>query len=368
MISADAYHWIYLIFITLIVLVYINGNSFRFSLGTNDYVSPSQSNVNLIFWTLVLFIGTRPLSDAFSDMLVYAITYDKSIYDVSEIRNEPAWMFLRFFCKEILSAPVGFYFFVITFLSLLLKLLFLRRIFENYLLIAFLFVISSFSFWSNETVIIRSDLANSLVLFGGALFMTGQKKERLYALVLFAIALNTHTASFLLIISFIVSYFFLKNTKLALGVWVFCLAASLVAGGFFEDFFINMGFDDRLEKTLRVSQKTGFSYTGFRWDFLLYSIVPIIVGWKFRVESAQDKIYSVLLNTYILANAFWLLVIRALFSDRFAGLSWTLYGVVLCYPILKLQLPAKRAEQTKQALLYQLTFLWFIQIYYEFFK
>ena len=42
-----------------------------------------------------------------------------------------------------------------------------------------------------------------------------------------------------------------------------------------------------------------------------------------------------LFNIYLFANAFWILVIRANFSNRFAFLSWFLLALVICYPWLK---------------------------------
>ena len=45
--------------------------------------------------------------------------------------------------------------------------------------------------------------------------------------------------------------------------------------------------------------------------------------------------YSYLLNSYILCNSFWVMMIRASYSNRFAYLSWFLYPVVLAYPLLK---------------------------------
>lgn len=37
---------------------------------------------------------------------------------------------------------------------------------------------------------------------------------------------------------------------------------------------------------------------------------------------------------YLLSNTFWILVIRANFSDRFAYLSWFIYSIVLLYPLV----------------------------------
>ena len=40
-----------------------------------------------------------------------------------------------------------------------------------------------------------------------------------------------------------------------------------------------------------------------------------------------------MLSLYILVNAFWLLVIRIPYTDRFAYLSWFLIPFILIYPL-----------------------------------
>lgn len=109
---------------------------------------------------------------------------------------------------------------------------------------------------------------------------------------------------------------------------------------------------------------SGFAYAGFRWDFLAYSIVPIIIGWFAERKGNIDSIYKYLLNAYILSNAFWVLVIRAQFSDRFASISWTLYSIVLAYPLLKLDIWNKQLNKVQLGLWGQVAFLWLMQIYY----
>jgi hypothetical protein len=39
----------------------------------------------------------------------------------------------------------------------------------------------------------------------------------------------------------------------------------------------------------------------------------------------------------MIANTFWILVIRANFSNRFAYLSWFLMAIVIAYPLLKVK-------------------------------
>ena len=59
-------------------------------------------------------------------------------------------------------------------------------------------------------------------------------------------------------------------------------------------------------------------------------------GWYFIFKKKiEDKFYTHLFGTYMIANAFWILVIRANFSNRFAYLSWFMMGAVIAYPMLK---------------------------------
>ena len=133
------------------------------------------------------------------------------------------------------------------------------------------------------------------------------------------------------------------NTKTYLKIWLLSIPVSLVLGGFWEGLFKSFGFfeDERLNTYLTDTDAevmSQFSNTGFRWDFLLYSLTGIYAGWYFIVKKGyEDKIYSQIFNTYVLANAFWILVIRASFSNRFAYLSWFLLGIVTIYPLLKLK-------------------------------
>src|SRR5690606_39264861 len=78
--------------------------------------------------------------------------------------------------------------------------------------------------------------------------------------------------------------------------------------------------------------------TGFRWDFLLYSGLGTFAGWYFIVKRKyEDQFYQWLFHAFLFANAVWILVIRANFSNRFAYLSWFMLGIVIIYPMLKMK-------------------------------
>ena len=78
-----------------------------------------------------------------------------------------------------------------------------------------------------------------------------------------------------------------------------------------------------------------FNKTGFRYDFLIYCFIPILVGYFYILKTdIKDNIYITFLKTYTLANAFWILVNQVPFSNRFAYLSWFLMPIIIFYPII----------------------------------
>src|SRR5690606_22308445 len=147
-------------------------------------------------------------------------------------------------------------------------------------------------------------------------------------------------------------------SKLYLWFWVISIPLSLAMGGFWQSLFAElMPGDDHRASTYLTGEVYAeqFSKTGFRWDFVLYSFVGVFAAWYyiFRMK-LKDEFYVRLCNTYLLANGFWILVIRANFSNRFAYLSWFLLALVIFYPLLR-QLLIK--EQHKKIGIY--LFLYF---------
>ena len=124
---------------------------------------------------------------------------------------------------------------------------------------------------------------------------------------------------------------------------------SLFWGGRVESLFASIGFDDRLSDYIHPDvEEDLFTVTGFRWDFLLYSAMPVLLGYYVVIKKKVfNSTYLLLLGTYIYANAFWIMVIRAEFSNRFAYLSWFLYPIVLAYPLMKLKIwPKTQGRKT----------------------
>lgn len=361
------YRWIYLIFCTIFVLVHNSKiNTYRGRNAVSAFGFSTRNIAVIFFVFIVIYIGTRPLSVVFTDMYAYAGFYKLRVFDDPDVRGgEIVWSYYQKICYYVFGMSSTVWLFTVTLLSMTLRYYACKNIFKENVLTGFLFIITSFSFWALATNIIRSDLALSCALFGLSIIIKGKSwRKYLWAFILFYLALTIHKSSALLVLSFCASYFVLKDIKWAIGFWVLCVLLSLFFHSYFESFFIGIGFDDRLERALTTEDDLGvFSHSGFRWDFLLYSIVPIVLGW-FVSKKSEDQTYTTLLNTYIVANGFWVLVIRALFSDRFAGISWSLYGLVIAYPLLKVGIWKNQPKMVSFGLTGQLLFLWLMQMYY----
>ena len=135
------------------------------------------------------------------------------------------------------------------------------------------------------------------------------------------------------------SLYIIHKFKTAYTFWIVSIFLSLILGNTVANLFASLGFDDRMSGYLNNTEalSSEFSSSGFRWDFLIYSSMPIVLGYYVIVKKGiRNLTYEFLLNTYILSNAFWVIVIRAAFSNRFAYLSWFLYPIVVAYPLLKL--------------------------------
>jgi len=67
----------------------------------------------------------------------------------------------------------------------------------------------------------------------------------------------------------------------------------------------------------------------------VYGILPVIISYTLADKVIRnDKFYRRLVGAYLLTNAFWLLVMYAAFSNRFAYLSWFMMPWIVIYPFI----------------------------------
>ena len=291
----------------------------------------------ILFYAIafIFFVGLRPINGYyFGDTIMYAHRFHM-LRGEPIPQNESEWLFERFtwWCAQ--NIDIHSYFLLIEILYILPVLIACKKICPNNPDVVMLFFMTSFSFFTYSTNGIRNGMACSLVILAIAYACDKKKRKILISLLLAFFAYGCHKSTALPIVCMIVCLFF-KNTKLLIYFWILSIGISLVAGSQVETFFTGLGFDDRMSGYSSDNiDESLFSYTGFRWDFLIYSAMPILLGWYivFKRNIVCEK-YSYLLNTYILCNSFWIMMIRASFSNRFAYLSWFIYPIVLAYPLL----------------------------------
>ena len=284
---------------------------------------------------VVGFVGLRPQGTAFVDMNYYAYVYN-NIYDgvasnYSGARGE--WLFYEFgnLCKR-LGFSDTMYFLSIAVVYFGLMLVACWRLMRNNLFVAFLFCLASLSCFTYAVNGMRNGMACSVAMM--------------------AICLLFSFKSF--------------RSK-------FSILISIVAGNAITELFVGLDFDDRMEQyanlpkevedMLIADQSPG--NTGFRIDFLIYSAMPVLMAWYVTVKrNFQDNVYNVIATTYVLANAFWVMVIRSEQSNRFAYLSWFLYPLVIAYPLLRMDLWEDQDRKTALILFVYVGFTFFMDFVY----
>lgn len=318
--SPEIYNPLFLHFVVFLSLMQALKPA-RSTLGVQN-TDKGRAALIFISLTLILFLGLRPVSHMFGDTINYARYYNSSLY--AETEWEGDWLFdliMDSFRHAGLSVQIFFLFVECFYIGC--TGIAVYRIFPRRPLAAFAFVLAAFSFYSYGVNGIRNGMACSLFFLG----LTYVKDKRWLLALLVSYAASCIHKSLLLPIGALVLAFFYKNTKVYAICWGVCILLSVIVGDFVEIIFQNIGFIDT-GRDMDYLSNSGvdmelFSQKGFRWDFLLYSMVPILVGTYFVIkERFNDKFYRLMLNTYIISDSFWVLVNRSWLSNRVAFLSW----------------------------------------------
>jgi hypothetical protein len=294
--------------------------------GKKEY----KSMVLLII--VLLYMGLRPISGVFTDMVNYNYIFEQFAmgYEI-DVNGDILWNSFMKFCSAVMTAKM--FFFICALLYVVPLYVASKKWLGANRYYLFLMALASFSFWTYGTNGIRNGVATSLFVLG----LSYSNNKKLISFLIFFIALNIHQSILIPLFAFVLTIFFKDPKKYLLG-WLLAIPLSLLLGSFWETFFASLGLGGD-----RVRYLTGgninndsFAYTGFRWDFVLYSASAIYAGYYFIVKRKfKDIVYIQLFNVYVTANAFWILVIRANFSNRFAYLSWFLMAFIIFYPFLK---------------------------------
>ena len=374
--------------------------AWRFYTSPDDELSEKGQPNNIwicipLCLVLVLWLGNRPVSSVFGDTFSYSHMYKNVRIAVINASMSGEWLFMWIivWCRRA-GLDVNGFFTVIDAIYIFTALLAVQKFVPKNPLLGMLFLCGSLMFFSYGTNGIRNGAACSIVLLAMAFLLESNyimaavlaavamslhrsvalplasivaarwiirdPRHALYicacsivllamafllesnyimAAVLAAVAMSLHRSVALPLASIVAARWIIRDPRHALYIWIGSIGLSLIGGNAFINFFSSLGFDDRMEAYgSKDAENYGFSSTGFRWDFLLYSAMPVYLGYTVLIKhQVRDNWYRILYSTYCLANAFWVLVIRAAFTNRFAYLSWFMYGIVVAYPLIMMR-------------------------------
>ena len=340
MIPVTYYATVYHVIISLIALILC----FKLFLENNASLQNKSKNkiwcIVLLLIT-ILFIGLRdPWAEFeyFGDTQVYSHFFmdysNNTLYD--GFKKDIGFHFFLKFCASFFNLSI--FYLICAFIYVYPVYYTFKKWFGNLSIYALLIYVVTMSFWTFGINGVRTGLAVSLFIF--ALGFINVK----WLMILFMLlSISIHKSLLLPISAFLIT-FFIKNIKWIIFIWFFSIAVCLFSGKEvmnFMGFYISGFFEDpRLTHeytSVELFSQEVLDRIRFRWDFLIYSATPILLGWYYIIKKRYtDRFYIQLFNTYVLTNAVWIIFFMyAAFTNRFAYLSWCIMSIVMIYPLLK---------------------------------
>lgn len=360
MIPAAYYSTIYLIIVTLMTLVVYSQYQSRNGLKEFKHTTTDAIGGTLVLF-MVLFIGLRPVSGRyFVDMLNYA-TYYTVLFEGGVFhfdRNTDNLIFDNLFAwwgSEMLGYTSFFVFIATIYFGA--AYLGIRKLFPNHRLTAYLVFLAALSTFSYGTNGIKAGAAASLFILA-----MGYRENLKVCIPLVLISWGFHHSMIMVVAGFVLTLF-VKNPKYYFYGWVFCFLMAALHVTAFQQLFSGFTTEHGAEYLLGDGSDDG-TKGGFRIDFILYSAMPVLVGWYavFKKKMRLSPLYKDLLNLYLCLNGIWMLCMYANFTNRIAYLSWFLYPIVLIYPYLQEQWGRARYKTFGLVMLGHLGFTLFMNI------
>ena len=335
MIPAESYYTIYLIFVSIVTFFVCyqyhtkNGNI------TYSLKQKKQYGIFLLAILMVLYIGFRPASYEFVDMMNYIEHYHALYEGVVFVFNREAenflfdnyltWIGSKYLGTTFLFVSIAAIYFICTYIAC-------KRMFPRDTLAAYLVFLAAFSTFSYGTNGIKAGAAGAIFLMA-----LSYRKNLKVCIPLILVSWGFHHSMIMTGGAFALTLVY-KNSKVYFAGWCFCLLIAIAHITFFQELFAGILSDsgDSGANYLNAIDNEWGGRTGFRIDFVIYSAMPILVGyWAVYKKNLQlSKIYTCLLNLYMTLNGTWMLCMYANFTNRIAYLSWFLYPIVLIYPYL----------------------------------
>lgn len=307
----------------------------------NQIVAIDQVLGMMVAAVTIVLIGMRPVSSIYGDTVNYAAGFQRMASNIENTRlhlgKEWLYDFITYYSAKYTNLHIYFTIFAIMYVAPLW--LALRRIFSEYNFVPFIVVISMFTFWAYGVNGIRNGVGASIFIL--ALTYT----ENIPLMIIIALfGAGVHNTVYLMIAGALIAWFW-NDSRVYIVAWFACILISLVFGNSIQawmaGFADSVADDNKLTAYLNYNEQSMkadgmFVSTSFRWDFLAYSGIGVAIGSYFSIfRNFKDQYYQWIFNIYLICNSFWVLIIRAPYSNRFAQISWFILPIVLIYPFMR---------------------------------
>ncbi|NMP16515.1 EpsG family protein [Thalassotalea sp. Y01] len=291
--------------------------------------------ISVLLWMIItVMVGARPESVG-ADTWVYMWRFETEVSQgvgfwefLSLSKYNPLFNTITWSSFQLNLSSSG-YIFIITLLISGLFFVFGRKLFRRSESIIYFVLMLSFPFFYSVTGnVIRAGLAIGCALISFEHFRRGQLK---LFLTWATFSLLFHGTGILAFVPLIIEKLKLK-TRLLTVLWL-----STIFIGHFTSWFsylpeLPMFAYEKAHRYL-IAGEENIESTGFRFDFLLFSLIPIILYWfirQFETDRAEKwKPYLYYLHIYMVLNSVYNLFSTANYSDRFALSSWILIPVLI---------------------------------------
>lgn len=331
----------YRYFILIIVTIWTFRLSKQYQVGKFDPVKSNfkKQEVAIVLFAIILIflIGLRPLENGMAWQWVDTGNYYRSYLQIegdyfyfdSKATNLIWDNLFNFWASNRWNISYLFLigdaiYFGCTYLAC-------RKLFPHDTTAAYLVFLGAFSTYSYSFNGVKAGIAAALFLMALAYY-----EIRLISVVFVLLSWGFHHSMQMPVAAYILTLFF-KSPKWYFYGWAFCVVMALLHVSAFQELFADYTDESGQGYLLKTEGEDFGGAGGFRFDFLLYSAVPVYFGYIFimKEERQISNLYRTIMNMYLCTNGIWCLCMYASYCNRIAYLSWFMYPILLVYPFLK---------------------------------
>lgn len=356
---ASIYHYIYHI-IVIILTIFAMSSYKRWNPSRNNSYKYNNGGLFIITIFFIFAIGLRPVSYSFIDMMAYSDYYDAGLgsqfFFTFDTDNYLFDNIVPWFASNYI--PLRWFYLLIAAIYFGGIALACKKIFPQDALLAFIVFLGAFSTFSYGTNGIKAGAAASIFLLALA-----YRENKVLSLFLLWVTLGFHHSMLAPIVAYVIALFY-KNPKAYLIAWIVCLLLAAAHVTFFQSFF--SGFTDEHGASYLTVDSYEKAVSGFRPDFILYSAVPVFLGYYLMTKKhIKSDYFNFLWCIYTATNCVFLLCTYGSFINRIAYLSWLMYPIVLLYPFINISWSQNQKKYLNYTVYFHLSFTVFmVFIYY----